>query len=249
MNIVVDDLLVHYEQQGTGSTVLLLHGWGDTLAGLSAIQQSLAKQYQVVSVDLPGFGSSQSPNAVWNLDNYAKFLAAFAKKLDFAPFAIIGHSNGGALAIRSVSIGALTPERLVLIAASGIRNSPSLKKSGLKVVAKVGKAATILLPLRTKTKLRKKLYGVAGSDLLVVEHLQDTFKATVRQDVQADAANITIPTLLIYADNDAAVPIADGQTYHRLIKSSRLEIIEGAGHFVHLDDPRAVNTLIETFLA
>ena len=249
MQIVVDDLLAYYDLSGKGKLVLLLHGWGDNARGLSTLRQSLAKKYQVLALDLPGFGSSQVPREVWDLDNYASFVQALLSKLDLKqPYAVIGHSNGGALAVRAVSLGLLKPRKLVLLAASGIRTGGGTKRFILKVIAKTGDAATIWLPERYRQALRRSLYGAAGSDMLVMPQLQETFKKTVRQDVQADAASITIPTLLIYAENDRAVPPGDGQKYHQLIKGSRLEIIAGAGHFVHHDQPARVETLIKDFL-
>ena len=248
MNIVVDELLTHYELQGHGRSVLVLHGWGDNLLGLAGFAKDLATSYQVISLDLPGFGSTQAPAEVWDLDNYSAFVKNFLDKINLKPYAVVGHSNGGALAIRATATATLAPQKLVLLAASGIRSGQSAKRLALKVVAKTGNAATIWLPKATRQKLRKKLYGTVGSDLLVVEHLQETFKKTVRQDVQADAAKLTIPTLLIYSDQDKAVPIADGHTYQKLIKNSQLEIITGASHFVHLDQPSKVANLIKAFL-
>lgn len=249
MNVVVDNLLTHYQKQGAGPAVLLLHGWGDNLKGLTGLQKALAQKFTVVSLDLPGFGASQAPAGVWNLDNYSTFMHDFLIKIQLQPYAVIGHSNGGALAIRATSLKQINPDKLILVAASGVRNKQSGKRLALMMIAKTGSAATIFLPKTSRSKLRKKLYGRVGSDLLVMEHLQDTFKATVRQDVQADAATLTIPTLLIYADQDKAVPIADGHTYNKLIKNSRLEIVTGASHFVHLDEPAKVAGLIAEFLA
>lgn len=249
MNVVVDNLLVHYEIQGQGRVVLLLHGWGDSLKGLARLQRQLATQYQVVSLDLPGFGTTQSPAGDWDLDDYGKFLNAFLVKVAVAPYAVIGHSNGGALAIRAIALKLLQPEKLVLLAAAGIRSGNSGKRLLLKAVAKTGKAATVVLPKATRAKLRQKLYGAAGSDLLVVEHMQATFKKTVRQDVQADATELQLATLLLYASADTAIPLADGHKYHGLIKNSRLVIIDGAGHFLHLEQPARVYKAIEEFLA
>lgn len=229
--------------------MLLLHGWGDKAQGLAGLQAALAKQYQVLALDLPGFGGTQAPKEVWDLDNYAHFLQAMLTKLQLKqPYAVIGHSNGGALAIRAVSLQYLEPKRLVLLAASGVRTNSKVRRFFLQIVAKTGNVATLGLPERYRQALRKSLYGVAGSDLLAVPHLQDTFKKTVRQDVQADAVVIDVPTLLIYAANDDAIPVADGQQYHQLIKGSHLEVVEQSGHFVHLDQPQKVQQLIKEFL-
>jgi pimeloyl-ACP methyl ester carboxylesterase len=250
VHIVIDGLLTQYKLAGKGKLVLLLHGWGDTSQGLAGLQTGLAKQYRVLALDLPGFGQTQAPETAWNLDDYAHFIKHFLGKLELKqPYAVIGHSNGGALAIRSVGLQALKPEKLVLLAASGIRTGGGAKRFILKVIAKTGDIATIWLPERYRQSLRQSLYGAAGSDMLVVPQLQETFKQTVRQDVRADAAAITVPTLLIYGADDRAVPPADGQTYQQLIKNSRLEIIEHAGHFVHTDQPAEVESLVEEFLA
>jgi len=249
MQIVVDNLLSHYQLAGKGKLVLLLHGWGADAQGFNGLQAELAEQYQVLAIDLPGFGNTQPPKTVWDLDDYSRFVKAMLDKLGLnQPYAIIGHSNGGALAIRAISLQVLEPQKLVLLVASGVRANQRAKRLVLKIIAKTGDIATIWMPERYRRALRKSLYGVAGSDMLVVPQLQETFKKTVRQDVQADAAAITIPALLVYAENDKAVPPADGETYHRLIKNSELQIIKQAGHFVYLDQPEQVTKLVKEFL-
>lgn len=250
MQIIVDNLLTHYELYGTGKLVVLLHGWGDSAKGLAGIQKRLARHYQVLSVDLPGFGNTQMPKEAWDLDNYARFVEHLLDKLELQqPYAVVGHSNGGALAIRAVSLECLQPQRLVLMAASGVRTNNQTKRFVMKIIAKAGNVATFWLPKRRRQALRKRLYGAAGSDMLVVPGLEGTFKKTVRQDVQADAVAITVPTLLIYAAGDDAVPLADGRQYQSHIKDSHLEVVQNAGHFVHLDQPDKTVTLIEEFLA
>ena len=250
MNIVVDNLMTNYELTGSGKLVVLLHGWGDRARGLAALQRRLSARYQVVALDLPGFGGSQPPEESWDLDDYAAFTAAFLEKLGLPkPFAILGHSNGGSLAIRGLSVGQLQADKLVLLASAGIREGNSLRRLGLKIVARTGNLVTLWMPDRYRRGLRKSLYGVAGSDILVAPQLEETFKRTVRQDVQADAAKLELPTLLVYGDQDRATPVAMGQRYHQLIKGSRLETIPGAGHFLHVDAAEQVENLVEDFLA
>ncbi len=249
MQIIVDGRLVNYQLTGKGKLVLLLHGWGDNLEGLKPISNELSKKYQVLAIDLPGFGKSQAPDEVWSLDNYGSFIKSFLNKIDNKDiYAVIGHSNGGAVAIRSLSLGLLKPKKLVLLASSGIRSGGGIRRFSLALLAKAGNIATVWMPERQRQSLRKSLYQTAGSDLMVVPELEETFKKTVRQDVQADAANISIPTLLIYGAKDDATPPKFGQIYHDLIDDSKLEIINNAGHFVFADAPEQVNDMIEVFL-
>lgn len=249
MQIVVDQLLVHYELAGKGRLVVLLHGWGDSAKGLAGLSKELAPNYQILSIDLPGFGASQIPKNVWDLDNYSEFLQALLEKLDLNEvYAVIGHSNGGALAIRALSLHAVQPKKLILLAASGIRTGGGARRFSLKLLAKTGNIATIWMPEKQRAALRKSLYQTAGSDLTVVPELEESFKKIVKQDVQQDAAKITIPSLLIYGQNDQSTPVEFGRIYHDLITESKLEIINDAGHFVHHDQSDKVNKFIKDFL-
>ena len=241
--------MTNYDLSGQGKLVLLLHGWGDNLKTFSSLREALADKYQILAVDLPGFGGTQIPEQAWSLDDYADFLRHLLDKLELEqPYAVVGHSNGGALAIRAVSLESLKPEKLVLMAASGIRTPQKFKRAALTAVAKVGNIATLWMPERYRRALRRSLYEAAGSDLLVVPEMEATFKKTVRQDVQKDAMRIETPTLLIYAANDEAVPLTYGRLYKTYINDSHFEEIEDAGHFVHRDQPEKVNKLIKDFL-
>ncbi|HKU18639.1 MAG TPA: alpha/beta hydrolase [Candidatus Saccharimonadales bacterium] len=249
MQAVVDSLLTAYEVQGKGKTVLLLHGWGDHAAGFKPLQAMLAKQYRVIALDLPGFGGSESPKEIWGLDEYAQFVAHFLQKIDEAALlAIIGHSNGGAIAIRGLARGWLASDKLVLLASAGIRGVYKGRVKVLRYITKAGKALTLPLPKQLKQKIRKKVYATVGSDMLVAEHLQETFKKVVTDDVRADATQLALPTLLIYGDQDEATPMWYGEAFHEAIQGSTLEILEGAGHFVYLDQPARVARAIQEFL-
>ncbi len=249
MKLIVDGLAVNFELIGKGKCVVLLHGWGDNLSTFSALMSSLRQRYTLIALDLPGFGSTQPPKQIWDLDNYADFLADFLLKLGVKrPYAVIGHSNGGALAVRALATGKIKADKLILIAASGIRDKKGAKRLAVKTVAKIGKATTLWLPTAKRQQLRRKLYGTIGSDLLAVPGLEETFKRTVRQDLQADAAKLDLPVLLIFASNDPAIPLSDGQRYHELIKHSYFEVLDANDHFIHQDQPDKTKDLIEGFL-
>lgn len=249
MQVVVDSLLTHYVARGKGKLVLILHGWGDTTASWQDMVTALAKNNQVIAMDLPGFGGSEAPKTAWDLSDYAQFIQRFLAKIDKTQAdTIIGHSNGGAIAIRGLGRGVLKANRLVLLAAAGIRGEYKGRIKALRVFTKIGKALSSPLPKSIKQKLRSKVYSSVGSDMLVAEHLQETFKKIVTDDVREDAAKLTIPTLLIYGESDEQAPVGYGQAYHQLIAGSTLEILPGTGHFVHLERPKEVTTAIEGFM-
>jgi len=249
MQVIVDDLLINYARSGSGQVVVLLHGWGDRASGMLSLQQVLDKKFDVIIPDLPGFGGSQMPNGAWGLDDYAAFIAAFLKKLEIRKtYALIGHSNGGAIAIRGLDGGQLVAEKLILLASAGIRGTYKGRVKVARYITKLGKTLSKPLPLNAKKSLRRKVYQTIGSDMLIAEQLQETFKKIVTDDIRANAAKLTLPTLLIYGKNDTQTPLNYGETLHGLIKDSRLMILPEAGHFIHLEKRCEVVQLIQEFL-
>lgn len=248
MQVVVDSLLTQYERVGKGRPVVILHGWADSSAGWQAFRSGLADTFDVISIDLPGFGGTEMPAMAWGLDEYAAFVSAFLKKIRVKPYALIGHSNGGAIAIRGLANGSLDAQRLVLLDSAGIRSMYKGRNKILRTITKTGKFVVMPLPKSVKRRLRKKVYKTVGSDMLVVEHLQETFKRVVTDDIQTNAAVLKPRTLLIYGEDDLATPIQYGRILHNLISGSTFEVIPEAGHFVHLDKPDVVLQRVRRFL-
>ena len=248
MQLIIDKLVVNYQVLGEGRAIVLVHGWGDDLNNFNKLQLNLSKSYKVISLDLPGFGNSSPPASGWSLDNFAKFIASFIDKLDIDVYAYIGHSNGGAILINGLANQTIQAKKLILIVASGIRSSQQLKKKLILVGAKIGKLPLKLLPTDYQLKLRDRLYKMIKSDAAVSPEMIETFKKIVKQDVSEDAAKLQIPTLLIYGKDDNVTPLEYGQIYHQLIRDSQLVVIDGAGHFVHLQEINKVQNLIGDYL-
>jgi len=248
MQAIVQGLATTYERTGTGRQILILHGWADDSRSWRAFAHELSKSYEVVVPDLPGFGGTEAPHEVWGLSEYADFVSDFIRKTGLKPYAVIGHSNGGAIAIKSIARGLLAPGKLVLLASAGIRTEARGRKQLLKVVAKTGKAATLPLPVSTREKLRRKLYKASGSDMLIAEHLQETFKQVVSEDVRNDASRVAMPTFLLYGKQDTSTPPRYGALLVERMQHARLETLPAAGHFIQLDAPGAVVQKVEEFL-
>lgn len=165
------------------------------------------------------------------------------------PIAIVGHSNGGRIAIR---LAATEPERvgkLVLVDAAGIRPKRTLRWYRLVALAKVGKHAARWLGGGGE-RLRDALVArVASADYAAAGELRPTLVRLVNAELRPYLPDIQAPTLLIWGDRDADTPLWMGREMERLIPDAGLVTLEGAGHFSYLDQPDRFARIVAHFLA
>ena len=77
MQINVDGININYIDEGQGSVVLLLHGWGGSIQTMMPIANMLKDKCRVIVMDLPGFGESDNPVEPWNSYDYAACINKF----------------------------------------------------------------------------------------------------------------------------------------------------------------------------
>lgn len=248
MKIIIDNVAAEYSDEGTGTVLLMLHGWKDSLRTFDPLARELSAQYRIVRLDMPGFGGTELPRTNLKLDDYVDFVELFIEKLGVTPEAIIGHSFGGRVILKGISRGVFHPHKVILIAAAGVSEKKPGRNGALKLLARVGKLATAPLPGSLRTKLRGTLYRSIGSDYHATGVLKDIFINVVSENLSAVAEQVATPSLIIWGSEDASTPLADGQKLARLIRGSRLKVFDGASHFVHHERAREIARLIREFL-
>ncbi|TSC62932.1 MAG: alpha/beta hydrolase fold protein [Parcubacteria group bacterium Gr01-1014_48] len=249
MKSIVNNLAVEYEDHGSGSVMLFLHGWKDTLHTFDGLSEVFSRTHRVIALDLPGFGKSELPKSSWGLDEYVEIVWAFSEKLGISVDVIVGHSFGGRIAIKGLSQGQLRAHKVVLIASAGIAQTHTARSLFFSLVAKIGKWSTFIPPLCFWRKtLRKKLYALTGSDYMHAGRLKETFLRVVREDLSEQARKISIPALLLWGAEDTETPVADGKKFAELIHNSNLKIFSDAGHFVHQEKTTEVIAAIKEFI-
>lgn len=247
---IVDGVDVRFQDGGTGPLVLLLHGWGDTLATFDKLIPELGEK-RFVRLDLPGFGGSELPGELWDVSQYAAFVRHFLDKFGVAePSVLVGHSFGGRVAIKGIASGLFKPKQLVLIASAGVVARGGARRGVFSLLAKAGKFLTAFPPLSLfRERLRRRLYRLAGSaDYLQAGAMKETFLKVVSENLKADAEKIKIPTLLVWGERDTETPLAEARILEKTIGGARLDIIPEAGHFVHRDMLKETAERIKAFI-
>lgn len=249
MKIIVQNLAIEYQDEGVGEIVLFLHGWQDNFHTFDSLTSLLSSTWRTIKLDLPGFGKSETPKETWDLDNYVQFVKNFIKKLDIQVYALVGHSFGGRIAIKGEATKNLQAQKTILIGSAGIAKNHTFRNLTLKLLIKIGGLITYIPPLIFwREGMRKRMYRFVGSDYLKAGVLKETFLKIISEDLSASAKKITIPTLLIWGENDTETPLYDGKRFAGLIPNSKLKVINGAGHFVHKEKSQEVAKLIQEFL-
>ena len=246
MKVIIDGFATSYTEMGSGSSILILHGWGSSSQVFDNLIQKLSATHRVVALNLPGFGGSEQPTTVWGVKDYADFVTAFCKKLGLRPDILLGHSLGGQIAVNIVGNKLLDPSKLILIGAAALRPLPSLKKLGIQTLAKAGKA--VLGSSKLGDLAKKRLYGATGSsEYLDNPTMQPIYRKVISEDQTIAAGQINCPTLLLWGAEDTDTPIEQGIKLERLIRGSKL-VVNPGGHFIFLDAQEAVQLSLRDFI-
>ncbi|MEX0747338.1 MAG: alpha/beta hydrolase [Rhodothermales bacterium] len=244
---------LHCEEAGPqeGEPVLLLHGWGSNAGNMRPIAQALSDAYHVYNLDLPGHGLSPEPPVAFGVPEHAALVAELIRRRIGKPVSIIGHSNGGRIALYMASDPSMKGliHRLVLVSPSGVppRRPPSYYVK--KYVARALKAPFEILPAAPREFgldwLRHSLVWrlLGSSDYRSLEGvMRDTFVKTVTFYVDDRLRSIDTPTLLVWGDRDTAVSRYQMGVLEERIRDAGLVVLESAGHYGYLDD-------LDTFIA
>lgn len=249
--LTVDGLTLAYIDEGRGTPVVLLHGWGGQAASMTPLVVGLRDVYRVLAFDLPGFGGSSRPPIPWGVPEYAAFVqdALAALGIDRAVF--VGHSFGGRICIWLATHVPGLVQKIVLIDAAGIRPPLTFRKRLRSQVYRIARA-TLNLPFfrRHRAELREKLIARFGSPDYRAQTgvMRASMVKTINLDLSGLLQGIGAPTLLVWGEKDMETPLADGRTMERLIPGARLVCVASAGHFSYLDSPLFVLSMIRRFL-
>ena len=251
MKVIVKNLATEYVDEGNpkGLALLFLHGWKNDLHTFDLLVAELGSEYRMVRLDLPGFGKTEIPEGNWHLDDYVNFVDSFMKKLGIRADVLVGHSLGGRIIIKGLASGTFLPQKVVLIGSAGVTERKPLRNAMITFIAKIGKTLMAIPPFSSlRENLRKKLYKVVGSDYGDAGTMKGTFLNIVGEDLSSCAAQISLPTLLIWGDHDMQTPLVDGERLHRMIVGSVFDVVSDAGHFVHCEKPKVVAQIMKKFI-
>lgn len=264
------DITLSYTDQGSGSPVVLIHGW--PLSGASWENQVPAlveAGHRVVTYDRRGFGHSSQPDSGYDYDTFAADLDVLLRELDLRDVTLVGFSMGGGEVVRYISTyGTDRVSKAVLAAAVPpyLYQSDDNPDGGLDDATIEGFEKGVAEDRAAFLDEFTTSFFSADGQLKVSEEtrrqaidiaLQASPEATLRciaafgrTDFRPDLAAVTVPTLVIHGDSDAVVPFeVSGKRSAETIPGARLVVLEQGPHAINASHVEEFNRELLAFLA
>lgn len=250
---------MHVLQAGPASALpmVFVHGLGGSLSSWQLVMGALAATHRMTAVDLPGHGRSGTTVPDSSIGGLAADIAAALRAVHAKPSVIVGHSLGGAVAMRLALDVPDLVAALVLIDSAGFGTeiAPEL----LELMASDGgiEAARGLLSLFFEDQ---KLVTDRGVEEMASFHADGGWAA--QQAVASAAfgsgmqqpepavrlAAIDRPVLLIWGERDRVIPVAHAFDAVTSLPDALLKVLPGIGHVPQVEQPAAVATAIDRFV-
>ena len=242
--------------------VLLLHGFGSSLHTWDAWGQGLVKEYRVVRLDIAGFGLT-GPAASNDYSDEADVqrLLAVVDQLGLSRMTVVGHSMGGRLAWHFAAAHPSRVDKLVLIAPDGFPDPQAKSDQTYDVPAwmglvrytlprwmiKKGVATAYADPSRLDDDTVRRYH-----DLLLAPGVRGAVLARMAQTCNRDPLpwlqRLTMPTLLMWGDQDGMIPVANAMDYQRAIPHAQRVVLPGVGHLPHEEQAQTSLQVLRDFL-
>ena len=244
--------------------ILLLHGFGASLQAWDDWAPALEKNLRVLRIDIPGFGlSGPAVNQDYSDAADVARVIAVMDQLGVQQVIVAGHSMGGRIAW---NLAAAHPERvskLVLLSPDGFPDPNAKSDKTYEVPALLG-----LLPY-SLPQWALRMGGVAPAfaddsqltpqmmqryhDMMLAPGVRTALLERMRQTRNSDPVSrlqsIKAPTLLLWGEKDAFIPVSNAQDYLKAMPQAKLVTLPGVGHVLHEEAPQASVQAVLDFLS
>lgn len=264
-----ENINIYYEDWGTGSPVVFIHGWPLDHQMWEHHMRVLPEiGIRCIAYDRRGFGKSDKPWTGYDYDTFADDLKNLLDQLDLQDVTLVGFSMGGGEVVRYFSRhGGERVTKVVLLSSV----APYLLKTddnpkGVPLEA-LNEMISSIQEDRASflTSFGKTFYGIniishqvsqAMLDWNVSIALQASPKATIEcirafgeTDFRTEMHTINVPTLVIHGDRDKIVPIeVAGEQAARLISDAKYIVYEDAGHGLFITEKEQLNADLLEFI-
>jgi len=251
---------LHVEIEGRGADLVLLHGWGLNARIWDGLVASLAGEYRLHRIDLPGHGQSEWSPECRTLDDFTRAVAPHVPR----DARVLGWSLGGMVALRLAVLAAERISRLVLVSTTprfvmGPDWAPAMTPQVLASFAarlKEDYRGTVqeFLALQVRgderelASLRELRHRLTAGGLPSPQALEVGLEILATTDLRNPLARLSTPTLIVTGEHDRVTPPGAGRFLAEQIQGAALYVVPRAGHAPFLSHTDEFRTVLQGFL-
>lgn len=252
----IDGLQMHYEDQGSGPPLVLVHGLGASTALWKEVEDDLARDFRVVAYDLRGAGRTGAPPGPYTFEQLVDDLLALIEVLELGPVSLVGHSLGGTVAL---AYAAEYPEHVVATVGLGaLAALPEQSREGMRARAQtvesegMGAVAETVARNGTAPSFHQRPEQLASFVELLAANDPGGYAALCRVvagiDITNELQRISARVLLLGGDRDPVVTPAARNAMAARIPAARSIEVEDCGHIIPLEQPQVLREHVSSFL-
>src|ERR1700735_3320832 len=251
--VKANGLVIHYLEQGRrdGAPIVFINALGCDLRIWTAVAESLAPEFRVITYDKRGHGLSESGPDKCEMADYAGDLIGLLDSVGVGRATVVGLSIGGVIAQEFYR---QRPERVAALVLCDTAAKIGTDESWDQRIAEVERggvervADPVLERWFTAEFRASRATEFTGIRAMLTRTPRQGYLAACgalkRADLRPYAGRIEAPTLCLVGDQDGSTPVALVRETASLIPRSRFEIIEGAGHLPNVERPEIVAELV-----
>lgn len=225
----IDGLNLTYYESGRGSPLLFLHGARVRAITFRRLLLYLSKRYTVIAPDMPGYGSSDTPQEAWSYANYAHFLESFLAELSLHDVTVVGYSMGGAMGFH-LAASSTRVSKLILIDPAGVHGKDRISMKDfihLQAYKRLKFYTTHPMYWRAAAILLRDGAQFAWKHRADRRQLARIRSACFSTPHEEALRHIKIPTTLIWGVNDWLIPVSRAEQIQRYVPQATLETVPG----------------------
>ena len=261
MKADVNGIDLGYSTQGSGTPVVLVHGYPLTKDMWEHQVSELSRDFQVIAVDLRGHGESQVVEGPGSMETFADDIDALLEHLHIASAVIVGFSMGGYATFAFLRKYAAKVKALALVDTRAQSDTPEAaegRRNTAKSVIESSSTAAVVDALIPRLLTQASVDG----NKALVDRTRAILSSVAPQAVYADLhaladrpdsrdllPKITCPTLVVVGDSDALTPPADAELMAQSIAGAKLVTVPRAAHLSPMEQPEAVTAALRSFLS
>ena len=247
---LLNAVTLDYVEQGQPglAPIVLLHGYTDSRRSFDRILPRLPGFVHAIAVSMRGHGDSSKPQTGYDIADFADDVAALMIEKELPPAIIVGHSMGGAVAVRLALEYPEMVHKLVLMGTFfKLKDHRLVTELWESTVSTLGDTVPPSVALDFQTSTMAQPVSPWFFDVVVQESLKvpafvwkSTLASILQSDMSAELTQLRVPTVLMWGNRDPFVAFDEQRRLLASIPNSKLKEYDGLGHSPHWEDPARV---------